>query len=242
MNRSIQNVAVIGASGAIGQAFVEHFSTHYPEASIHAFSRQSSTESSRNIHHHRIDYLDEESLQKGAETASKVKPLDRVLVTTGILHNKELKPEKTFKTISRESLQYLHEINTVVPALIAKHFLPTLNHNSTSVFAALSARVGSISDNQLGGWHAYRSSKSALNMLMKNFALEMKMKNKQAIVVGLHPGTVDSALSKPFQGGVPKRNLFTAGHSSTKMMDVIENLNVENTGQCIAWNGQEILP
>ncbi|MBB6520006.1 SDR family NAD(P)-dependent oxidoreductase [Pseudoteredinibacter isoporae] len=242
MNTPINNVAVIGSSGAIGRGFVEYFSAHHPDALIHAFSRQVPSNTTRNIHYHNIDYLNEDSLQYAAEIASIDKPLDRIVLATGLLHDKELKPEKTFKSLSRESLQRLHEINTIVPALVAKHFLPTLNREKTSVFAALSARVGSISDNQLGGWYAYRTSKAALNMLIKSFALEMKMRNKQAIVVGLHPGTVDSALSKPFQGNVPEGKLFTVDYSVNKLMEVVENLNTENSGQCIAWDGQEILP
>ena len=111
-----------------------------------------------------------------------------------------------------------------------------------SVFAALSARVGSISDNILGGWYAYRSSKAALNMIIKNAAIEISRSNKQAIVVGMHPGTVDSHLSKPFQSRVPKHQLFTPEYAAEKLLHVMTALMPSDSGKCFAWDGKEILP
>ena len=163
-------------------------------------------------------------------------------MANGILHDEGLTPEKSLRDLSAEKFQRIFEVNTVTPALIAKHFLPKLNREQTSIFAALSARVGSISDNQLGGWYAYRASKAALNMIIKNAAIEIGRRNKQAIIVGLHPGTVDSNLSKPFQGNVADGKLFTPEYSAEKLLDVLENLSPEQTGKCFAWDGQEILP
>lgn len=125
--------------------------------------------------------------------------------------------------------------------MVAKHFLPKLAKDQRAVFAALSARVGSISDNQLGGWYSYRASKAALNMIIKNLSIEMKMRYKQAIIVGLHPGTVDSRLSKPFQANVPAGKLFTADYAVAKMLEVINTLTPENSGKYYAWDGKEIL-
>ena len=122
-----------------------------------------------------------------------------VLVATGILHDEVFMPEKSLKDLSAEKFIHLFLVNSVLPAIIAKHFIPRLNQKKRSVFAALSARVGSISDNKMGGWYSYRASKSALNMIIKNVAIETARKNEQAIIVGLHPGTVDSNLSRPFQ-------------------------------------------
>ena len=126
--------------------------------------------------------------------------------------------------------------------MIAKYFLPKLNREKRSIFAALSARVGSISDNQLGGWYSYRASKAALNMVIKNIAIEISRFNKKAIIVGLHPGTVDSNLSKPFQVNVPYGKLFTPEFSTQKLVEVLRSLTSKQSGKCFAWDGQEILP
>jgi len=134
------------------------------------------------------------------------------------------------------------KINTFIPALMAKHFIPRLNLDRQSIFAALSARVGSISDNRLGGWYAYRASKTALNMIIKNAAIETARRNKKAIIVGLHPGTVDSSLSKPFQRNVPDEKLFAPMRSAQDLLKVLDDLNPEQSGRCFAWDGQEVKP
>ena len=151
-------------------------------------------------------------------------------------------PEKSLRDLSSDKFHRIFEVNTITPALIAKYFLRKLNKEKTSIFTALSARVGSISDNQLGGWYAYRASKAALNMIIKNAAIEVARENKKAIIVGLHPGTVDSDLSKPFQGHVADKNLFTPEYSAEKLLKVLEDLSPEKTGKCFAWDGKEILP
>lgn len=233
MSFNPENITILGASGAIGSAFTKRLSEKYPNASSFAFSRNGP---------HNIDYSCEESIAEAAELAAKNKPIDLVVVANGILHDEGLMPEKALRDLSAEKFQRIFEVNTVTPALIAKHFLPKLNREQTSIFAALSARVGSISDNQLGGWYAYRASKAALNMIIKNAAIEVGRRNKQAIVVGLHPGTVDSNLSKPFQGNVADRKLFTPEYSAKKLLEVLENLRPEQTGKCFAWDGKEVLP
>lgn len=233
MISNVQNIAVIGSSGAMGSAITKRLSEKFPDASLYAFSRN-------NEHH--IDYSSEDSILGASELATKYKPLDMVIVTNGILHDGNITPEKSLRELSAEKFHHIFEANTIVPALIAKHFLPKLNKERLSIFAALSARVGSISDNQLGGWYAYRASKAALNMIIKNAAIEMSRRNKQAIIVGLHPGTVDSPLSKPFQANVSEGKLFTPEYSAEKLLEVLENMKQEHTGRCFAWDGQEILP
>ena len=149
-------------------------------------------------------------------------------------------PEKSISQLSFENFNRTILINTILPAMIGKYFIPKLNKNSKSVFAVLSARVGSISDNRIGGWYSYRSSKAALNMIIKNFSIEVKRRNKNAIIVGLHPGTVNSNLSKPFQGNVEKNKLFEPTFSAGKLVGVIQNLSGVDSGKCIAWDGKEI--
>ena len=226
-----QNIVIIGANGAIGNAFTNLLLQKYPNASLFAFSRNGE---------HNIDYSSEDSIAEAAELAAKEKSLDLVIVANGILHEETLIPEKSLRDLSAEKFHRVFEVNTITPALIAKYFLPKLNKEKLSVFSALSARVGSISDNQLGGWYAYRASKAALNMIIKNAAIEVGRRNKQAIIVGLHPGTVDSDLSKPFQGNVADGQLFTPEYSAEKLLSVLENLSVEQTGKCFAWDGKEI--
>ena len=227
-----QNIVILGAAGAIGNAFTNLLSQKYPNASLFAFSRNGE---------HDIDYSSEDSIAEAAELAAKEKSLDLVIVANGILHEETLIPEKSLRDLSAEKFHRVFEVNTITPALIAKYFLPKLNKEKLSVFSALSARVGSISDNQLGGWYAYRASKAALNMIIKNAAIEVGRRNKHAIIVGLHPGTVDSDLSKPFQGNVADGQLFTPEYSAEKLLAVLENLSVEQTGKCFAWDGKEIL-
>ena len=223
-----KNIAILGASGAIGSAFTTLLSQKHSNARMFAFSRNSAT--------YKIDYSSEDSI------AAKERPLDLVIVANGILHDKDLIPEKSLRDLSVENFYRIFEANTFAPALIAKHFLPKLNKERLSIFAALSARVGSISDNQLGGWYAYRASKAALNMIIKSAAIEVGRRNKQAIIIGLHPGTVDSYLSRPFQGNVGEGKLFTAEYSAKKLLEVLENLRPEQTGKCFAWDGKEVLP
>ena len=118
--------------------------------------------------------------------------------------------------------------------------LHLLRQDNKAVFAALSARVGSISDNRLGGWYSYRASKAALNMLIKTAAIEQARKYKNKIVIGLHPGTVDTALSKPFQGNVPGGKLFSPQQSATYLLNVVNDVTVDNTGQLLDWNGKVV--
>ena len=159
------------------------------------------------------------------------------------MHNDEdIYPEKSIKDISGNKLKKVLMVNTIGPALIGKYFIPFLNKNNRNVFAFLSARVGSISNNKIGGWYSYRASKSALNQIIKNFSIEIKRSNPNSIFVGLQPGTVKSNLSKPFQKNVNSKNLFSPDYSAKKLLDVISNLSIEDTGKLFAWDGEEIHP
>ena len=133
-------------------------------------------------------------------------------------------------------------LNTVGPALIAKHVLPLMPREGRSVFAALSARVGSIGDNRLGGWHSYRASKAALNMLVRNFAIEMGRTHKKAAIVGLHPGTVDTELSEPFQKGLPEGQLTDAVEAARNLLRVLDGVSPEDSGEVFDWKGERVVP
>lgn len=229
---------VIGASGGIGGAFTRILADHPKVGSVLACTRSGRVYEHEKVGRFRLDLEDEGSIEAAAEAAGC--DLDLVIVAAGILHGAGFAPEKTWRTLDPQALETVFRINAIGPALAAKHFVPRIARARKSVFAALSARVGSIEDNQLGGWHSYRASKAALNMLLKNFAIEVARTNKQAICVGLHPGTVDSGLSKPFQGNVPAEKLFTPDHAATCLLEVLDHLTPEDSGRLFAWDGARI--
>ena len=131
-------------------------------------------------------------------------------------------------------------VNTIGPALIAKYFLPLMARDDKAVMAHLSARVGSISDNRMGGWTSYRAAKAAQNMVVKNAAIETARRDKQKIIIGLHPGTVDSRLSAPFQGNVAQDKLFSPAQSAGYLLNVIDAVTPAQSGKVLAWDGAEI--
>ena len=236
----VKNITIIGASGGIGNAVIEHLSKSAKFEKILACGRSEISFNSPNIEYQTIDLTDEATIEAAAKRASEIGPQDLVFVTTGFLHNNDIKPEKSIRDLSIEGFEQNFAINTIGPALVAKHFLPVMRKDTKSVFACLSARVGSISDNGLGGWYAYRASKAALNMVLKNLSIEAQRRYKQMIILGLHPGTVNSSLSEPFQGNVSKEKLFTPLYSAEKLLSVIENATIKNSGDIIAWDGQRI--
>lgn len=236
----VQNILIVGSLGAIGAAFVTHYAKQ--GAHIHALSRASQPLATDQITNHQVDYDDEASLSAAIGQASLDAPLDRVIVATGLLHDDALLPEKSLRDLSADKFQRIFAANTIVPSVIAKHALPKLNRQAPSHFAALSARVGSVSDNRLGGWYAYRASKAALNMIIRTAAIETARRNRHAIVVGLHPGTVESRLSAPFRGNVEADKLFTPAFAAESMAGVLETLTPSQTGKCFAWDGQEVQP
>jgi len=233
MDHLPENIVVIGSSGSIGRAIADEFASRFPSAHLHRVSRHGDV---------KIDYEDEQSIESAAKVCAEMGPLDLVIVANGILHTDDFMPERSLRELSAEKFHSVFQANAITPALIAKHFIPKLSRENRSVFAALSARVGSISDNRLGGWYAYRASKTALNMIIKNAAIEHSRRCKRSIIVGLHPGTVDSSLSKPFQKNVAENKLFTPQYSAQKLIDVLDELTPEQTGKCFAWDGQEVLP
>lgn len=232
-----KQVAIIGASGAIGGALMQLFLAN-ENITVHAFSR-SPLETHKNLIHHTMDYSNDESI---ASCADAIPPhsLDTIIVATGILHQDGYMPEKSLQQIQRNHFQHILMANTIIPSLIIKSFIGKLNNQIDSKFALLSAKLGSISDNKIGGWHAYRASKAALNMIIKNASIELARINKRALIVGLHPGTVDSPLSKPFQSHVPR--LFTPQECAEHLCQVIERLDQAHSGQCLSWSGDIIKP
>ena len=190
-----------------------------------------------------LDVQKESTIAAAAEAVARAtKELQLILNVAGVLHGPDFGPEKKLAQVQPEPLRHAFEVNAFGPLLVAKHFHDFLRHGKRSVFASLSARVGSISDNRLGGWYAYRGSKAAQNMFTKNISIELARVAPHAIVVGLHPGTVDTDLSKPFQRNVPAKQLFPASKSVAALLQVIDSLDREDSGKVFDFRGKEITP
>lgn len=230
--------AVFGASGAIGGAFVRRLAEQGTR--VFAGSRGAPGPEGGGITPFHFDLTDEESIADAA-LLMRGTALDLVIVATGRLTLEDgAGPERSFKHVDAENMGDVFALNTIGPALIAKHMLPLMPRAQPCVFAALSARVGSIADNRIGGWHSYRASKAALNMLIRNYAIEMARTHKQASVIGLHPGTVNSALSEPFQTNLPSGQLTNALDAADYLLAVLDKVSPAQSGKVLDWRGEEV--
>lgn len=234
---------VIGAGGGIGAALVAALAGSGEFGAVHALSRSPAPQADGTrgvIHSGAIDVTDEASI--AAAAAAIGQPVDLVIVATGILHETGRLPEKALKALDGAALARIFAVNTIGPALALKHFAPLLARDRRTLIGVLSARVGSISDNGSGGWYGYRASKAALNMIVKCAAIEIARTRPQAICVALHPGTVDTPLSLPFQANVPSASLFRPEESARHLLAVLKGLSPADTGHIFAWDGEEIRP
>ncbi|MET3722903.1 SDR family NAD(P)-dependent oxidoreductase [Sphingomonas trueperi] len=234
-----KQAVVFGASGGIGGAIVAQLAADPSIARIYAGSRRPGASTDAKLVPFAFDLTDEASIATAA--AAVEGQVDLVFVATGMLHRSGgPSPEKALRALDGAAMAELFAVNTIGPALIAKHFAPLLPRDRRGVIAALSARVGSIADNRLGGWHSYRASKAALNMLMVNLAIELRRTHPHAVVAALHPGTVDTGLSAPFQRGVVPEKLFDAKRSAGYLLEVLSKLMPEDSGGLFAWDGAHI--
>lgn len=231
---------VIGSTGGIGHALVDALAGSDQVESLYALSRTGASHPSPKVQNLTFNFLDEASVAAAAEALREVGKFDIIIVATGLLQGDGIAPEKNMRALDLDAMRKSFEINTFGPALTAKHFLPLLRRDDKAVFAALSARVGSISDNRLGGWYSYRASKAALNMMLKTLSIETARRWKDQIIIGLHPGTVDTGLSKPFQSNVPDGKLFTPEFSAEKLLSVVDQVGPGDTGGLFAWDGARV--
>ena len=233
-------MAIIGASGGIGQALADRLAQQ-PEQ-VNRVYRLSRRPLEGHLH---MDLDDEASIinaaQLIAQDSAKDGPLDLVINATGLLHDADqgITPEKTWRHLDPKTMMAVYQANCVAPVMAAKHFLPLMRRSGKSVYAVLSARVGSIADNRVGGWHSYRAAKAGLNMTLRNLALEMALKSPDAIVMGLHPGTVATGLSEPFRGMV-KHDIFSPEASADHLIKVIDDATPQSSGHQWAWDGTKI--
>ena len=226
-----RTAVIIGARGGIGAALADALDAGDQYDRVIRLHRTSAPA---------IDILDEASIAAAASDVAGTAP-QLVILATGLLHTAAKGPEKSLRQLDPDWMMENYRINAVGPALVAKHFLPIMAKQGPICFAALSARVGSISDNRLGGWHSYRASKAALNMFIRNIAIEWQRKNAQSIVVALHPGTVETQLSAPFKGN-PAHERFVPARVAADMLGVLSGLKPEQSGQIFAYDGSVIAP
>ncbi|RCK44469.1 C-factor [Thalassospira profundimaris] len=221
---------VIGASGGIGRAFVHHLTNANHFSQIISLSRSGTPP---------LDLLDETSIANCANSLSHMQGDIRLIIdATGFLHDENFQPEKSWRQINPAHMAHNFAINAIGPALLMKHFLPLLPKEGKSAFVTLSARVGSIGDNHIGGWYGYRAAKAALNQIVKTMSVELARKKRDALCLALHPGTVDTGLSAPFaKSGLPEQ---TPKQATANMLNVINRLSRDQNGGFYAYDGSEI--
>ncbi|USD42847.1 SDR family NAD(P)-dependent oxidoreductase [Vibrio sp. SCSIO 43135] len=235
-------VLIVGASGGIGGAIVRELTSRNGNWVVHATCRNDSCfASNTSVSWHQVDICCEVQVE---QLASQVGEVDWIINTVGVLHWDNFSPEKRLKQTSTEQLMESIQTNALPTLLIAKYFEANLKRSASPRLVTISARVGSIEDNRLGGWYSYRASKAALNMIIKTLSIEWGRTLKHASIFAFHPGTTDTDLSKPFQANVPSGKLFTAEYVAQALISVLnqsckpgeETLN----GKFIAYDGSEI--
>lgn len=241
---------VIGGSRGIGLALVEALLADPAWASVTAASRSAAATPElaalQRRHGERLqtvalDVADEASIEQAAAAVRARHPVLQLLINTvGLLHGEGLAPERRLAEVNPQALLKSYAVNAVGPILVAKHFQTLLAHEERAVLATLSARVGSITDNRLGGWYAYRAAKAGQNQLLRTAAIELARRAPRLISVSLHPGTVETGLSAPFRGNVAADKLFTPAYAAERLLAVIEGLTRESSGRFYAWDGAEI--
>ena len=235
-----QNIIIAGSSGSIGGEFTKQYTDDPNVEKVVTLSRNVNNLNHEKIQSIKIDYSNEATF-KNLDEISQLNSISKVIIATGILHTDQIKPEKSIDSIAAEDMKQVFQVNVFGPILLVKKLLPLIKKSKGVKIVFLTARVGSISDNVLGGWHSYRSSKSALNMMIKNLAIELKRLNKEHVVIGIHPGTVKSHLSEPFLRHV-KHDIFNPKESVDLMTQVISKVSQTDSGKCFDFSGKVIEP
>jgi NAD(P)-dependent dehydrogenase (short-subunit alcohol dehydrogenase family) len=235
-----ENILIAGSSGAIGKEFTKFYCDDPNVGKVVTLSRKTNDFIHKKIQSIGFDYNKEETFEN-IEKLSHLESISSIIIATGILHIDHIKPEKSINGINPEGLTKVFQVNVFGPILLIKKLLPLIKKSQGVKIVFLTARVGSITDNKLGGWYSYRSSKSALNMMINNLSIELQRANKEHIVIGIHPGTVESNLSEPFLSNV-KHNIFTPKESVELMTKVIGILNQKDSGKCFDFSGKIIEP
>ncbi|MEM6596682.1 MAG: SDR family NAD(P)-dependent oxidoreductase [Cyanobacteria bacterium P01_C01_bin.69] len=244
------NALVVGATQGIGLEFIRQ--VLQDERMDHVFATYRSQETAaqlfalaeqyaERLHCIPMDITDESQIETGILQIRAIAPnLHFVINCVGLLHNEQQQPEKALRQLNTENLLNYFQINSIGPALIAKHVMPLLRHKEPSLLATISAKIGSIGDNRIGGWYGYRASKAALNMFLKTASIEYRRRSPNTTIVMLHPGTTDTGLSKPFQRGVPPEKLFSTEKTVSQLMAVLSDIKPEDSGEFFSWDGSRL--
>lgn len=228
---------VVGSSGGIGRGLCEDLLKRSNVVKVTGLSRSPTEINHENFTAHQIDIIDEASI---IEAVSSIEEAQLIIIATGILHDEDMMPEKSLSNISMKNLQRAFDINTIGPALLIKHLSKKMATHQPSFLVALSAKVGSISDNLLGGWYGYRASKAALNMIIKTASIEVQRFHPNHVVMALHPGTVTTDLSNPFTTNYPKEKLIDPAGAAERLLNTLDTLGPANNGHLINWDGTRI--
>ena len=226
---------VVGASGGIGAAFVEQLGRDSADARIFGTSRAGGDGFLA------LDLADSASIDACvAQLREAGFTPDQIIIATGLLHQDDQGPEKSYRDLEMNWLSQVMQTNAIGPIYLLSRLMGLLDRKAEVQIGLLSARVGSISDNQLGGWYGYRASKAALNMYLKTLSIELARTHKRVQLLSLHPGTTDTGLSKPFQARVPADKLFTPEFAATALLGVMQQVKGGASGQFLAWDGAPI--
>ena len=229
--QQLEGSALIVGQGGIGSAITELLQQDCPQLTVLPLGRRSEP---------RLDLCCDEDLEQISGWLQQQPPLRLVINTAGWLHDGGRGPEKRLQAIQRAGLEQAFSVNAFAPILLAKSVAPAFGHGQPCWFASLSARVGSIGDNQLGGWYGYRAAKAAQNQLLRTLALEWKRRLPMACVSLLHPGTTATELSAPFRSAVPAEKLFSPQRAAGHLLDVLAEQQPHDSGRFLAWDGSVI--
>jgi len=229
---------VVGASGGLGRALVHELLHVFPTIQVIATQYSSPIP----FTHPRVKWerVDVRNADEIAQLAKQTSQLDWLINCVGFLHSEKSGPEKTIRAFNTEFLMHNIQVNTLPTLLLAQYFSPLLKSSDAPLLASLSARVGSIDENYLGGWYSYRLSKAALNMALKTLSVEWQRTHPKGCVASLHPGTNDTSLSKPFQAGVPVGQLLNPSDTARKLINLLSSLGAQDSGQFWTWEGDKL--
>ena len=243
-DRAPRSALVVGASGGIGRALSAELCVRYPGVHLVRMARALDrlpplTASGPSV---ALDLGNQDSIEAAVSQLDRRPAPDWILISSGWLHDHRWQPEKTFRQLDADHLAYAFQVNAIGPMMLVKQLVSHYWAAAETKIGVLSARVGSISDNRLGGWHAYRSSKAALNMMIRNLGIELARSNPGWCIAGLHPGTTDTPLSAPFQRRLPAGQLQSAPDTAARLVRVMAALSSEDSGYLYDHNGRRFDP
>ena len=233
---------VIGAGSAIGRALVERWSREgaQPILAVARSVEALAAVELLGVQTHRCDYSEASLAPLAAQLQEQSTDIKRLVICNGVLQGEGYRPERALNQLKTTAMEQVFEVNTFVPMRVLASLAPVIKRSAAPRIAVLSARVGSIGDNGLGGWYSYRASKAALNMLLKTAAIEYARRAKNVKLIAFHPGTTDTALSKPFQKNIPEDKLFTPDFVARQLLMLVAKTPIDGTLSYLDWDHQTI--